>query len=97
MSEEDIVWEDVFKSIRAITLSHNHVMMFVRIATDKLWFTFQGPYNKTDYNEIIDPSNSKTIFEMQFENMRFIGCGRLDGAPDIKLIGGRFEQINSGS
>jgi len=78
---------DTLKSIKAITLSHNHVMMFVRIATEEHWLTFQGPYNKADYHELEDPSNNKTIFEMEFTEMKLTGYGRLNGKADIKAVG----------
>lgn len=77
---------EAVKSIKSITLSHNHVMMFVRITTDVHWLTFQGPYNKADYHEIEDPSNNKTIFEMSFGDMTMTGWGRLDGEPRIKAV-----------
>lgn len=76
----DKVGVPAFLSIKSITLSHDHKTMFVRVATDWYWFTFEGPYDQAQYHEIEDPNNETTVFEIEFNEMKRTGYGRLDGS-----------------
>lgn len=84
-SADDVLGPEVVQKLRAITISHNKTTMFIRLATNEHWITFEGPYDETQYHELTDPSNDKTIFQIEFSEMKRTGFGRLDGRPgDIK-------------